>query len=393
MLRRVPITLVRLLAVACACLVPAAVAQAAPPPNDQPTTAQQISTLAWTGLTAPQDIYVGASDWGDATTGPEDADPVPSCTGAIGFRSMWYTVPVPEAAVLRVTVFSTDNARYQPIVTVLDPSNDEVACGIANVAKTGATAQATAYVTPTAADGSPALYRVRVAQVLNNSPSGGLPIVTVRFAGQDVTPPHIRVSFPSQAVAPGARTVYDANARPDYATTDLASGVNPMSARWEFHDRVNGRLSIRTRTGSLTATYAWVSPGAHDVVFQVSDFAGNESMYRFTTLVQDTVRPDIKFSLTPPKPGARRLQITVNASESVHVRLVMTQVGRAKPLLKRTVNFWGDRSQSRSVPLRGGVRKGLLFITGFARDLAGNTSALPQCVVDPVTGQGRCTSP
>jgi hypothetical protein len=387
MLRRVPITLVRLLAVACACLVPAAVAQAAAPANDQPSTAQAITSLAWTSLTTPQDIYVGAADWGDATTGPEDADPVPSCTGAVGFRSMWYTVEVREAAVLRVTVFSTDNARYQPIVTVLDPLNDEVGCGIANVAKTGATAQATAYVTPTPSDGSPATYRIRVAQVLNNSPSGGLPIVTVRFAARDVTAPHIRVSFPSEAVPPRTPRAYDAS-----ATTDLASGVNPMSARWEFHDKVNGRLSVRVRTG-LTATYAWVAPGAHNVVLRVSDFAGNESMYRFTTLVQDSVRPDIKFSLKPPQPGARRLQITVNASESVHVRVVMTQAGRATPLLKRTVNFWGDRSQPRSVPLRGAVGKGLLFITGFARDLAGNTSALPQCVVNPVTGQGRCTSP
>lgn len=386
MLRRVPITLVRLLAVACACLVPAAAAQAAPPANDQPSTAQAITTLAWTSLTAPQDIFVGATDWGDATTGPEDADPVPSCVASVGFRSTWYTVTVREAAVLRVTVFSTDNARYQPLVTVLDPANDEVGCGIANAVKTGATAQATAYVTP-AADGTPATYRIRVAQVLNNTPSGGLPTVTVRFAARDVTAPHIRVGFPSEAVAPGARAGYDAN-----ATTDEASGVNPTSARWEFHDKVNGRATTRTRTG-LSATYAWVTPGAHNVVFRVSDFAGNESMYRFTTLVQDSVRPDIKFSLKPPQPGARRLQITVNASESVHVRLVMTQVGRATPLLKRTVNFWGDRSQARSVPLRGAVRKGLLFITGFARDLAGNTSALPQCVVDPVTGQGRCTSP
>ena len=43
------------------------------------------------------------------------------------------------------------------------------------------------------------------------------------------------------------------------------------------------------------------------------------------------------------------------------------------------------------MPLRGAVRKGMLVISGFARDLAGNTTALPQCVVDPVTGQGRCT--
>ena len=83
----------------------------------------------------------------------------------------------------------------------------------------------------------------------------------------------------------------------------------------------------------------------------------------------------------------------MHASESVHVRLLMTQMGRAKPLMRRVVNFWGDSKHSRSVPLRGVVRKGLLVISGFARDLAGNTTALPQCVVDPVTGQGRCTSP
>ena len=75
------------------------------------------------------------------------------------------------------------------------------------------------------------------------------------------------------------------------------------------------------------------------------------------------------------------------------MRLLMTQLGRAKPLMKRDVDFWGDREQSRSVPLRGAVRKGLLIISGYARDLAGNATELPQCVVDPVTGQGRCTAP
>jgi hypothetical protein len=384
--RRVPIRLVRLLAVACACLAPAAGAQAAPPPNDVPSAAQAVTGLLWTSLSVPQDILVTAADWGEAATGPEDADPLPSCTGVVGFRSMWYSVAVAEASVLRVTVLSTDNARYQPVVTILDPATDEVGCGIASISKSGATANATAYVTP-GLDGNPATYRIRVAQFGNNSPSGGQPVVTVRFAGRDVTAPHIRLTFPDKTVPPGAPSTYDAT-----ATTDGASQVNPGSAKWEFHDKVNGRSSIRTRTG-LSATYSWVGAGSHNVVFRVSDFAGNESMYRFTTLVQDTVRPDIKFSLKPPRPASRRLQVRVDASESVHVRLVVTQAGRATPLMRRTLNFWGDRSQARSVMLRGAVGKGLLFITGFARDLAGNTSALPQCVVDPVTGQGRCTPP
>ena len=143
----------------------------------------------------------------------------------------------------------------------------------------------------------------------------------------------------------------------------------------------------------MQPAYTWMSPGPHEVVFRVSDFAGNQALYRFTTLVQDAVRPDVKFSLRPPMPGAHRIRITIHASESVRVRVLVTQLGRNKPLLQRTLSFWGDREQPRSVQLRGGVGKGLLFISGFARDLAGNTTVLPQCVVDPVTGQGRCTPP
>ena len=383
--RRVPITLVRLLAVACAFLVPAAAARAAAPSNDQPST-PQVVTPSWTSLSVFQDIAVQAAEWSSATTGPEDADPLPSCTSIVGFRSMWYSLEVKEAAVLRVAVTATDN-RYEPVVTVLDPSRDEVGCGRANASKPGSAANATAYVTPMA-DGTPATYLVRVAEFADNSASSGLPTVLVRFAARDVTAPHIRVSLPTSTVAPRASATYDAN-----ETSDLASQVSPATARWEFHDKVNGRNVIRRREGDLRATYRWVSSGAHDVVFRVSDFAGNESMYRFTTFVQDTVRPDVKFSLRPPEPGDRRLRITIRASESVHVRLLVTQVGRATPLMRRVVNFWGDKSQARSVPLRGAVRKGTLVISGFARDLSGNTTALPQCVVDPVTGQGRCTSP
>ena len=33
--------------------------------------------------------------------------------------SMWYSISVPEAAVLRVTVLSSDSVRYQPVVNVL----------------------------------------------------------------------------------------------------------------------------------------------------------------------------------------------------------------------------------------------------------------------------------
>jgi hypothetical protein len=386
--RRVPIRLVRLLAVACACLVPVASAQAAPPVNDLPTTPTPV-TLLWTAQSEFQSL-VQATDWGDATTGPEDADPLPSCTGSTGFRSMWYSLEVKEASVLRVTVVSTDPVRFQPVVNVLSPSREEVGCGLANDVRQGATANATAYVTP-AADGKPQTYLIRVAEVTNNSPSGGLPTLTVRFAAQDVTPPHIRVRASDSTPAPRVPTTYDAMG--SNPTTDDASQVNPATAVWEFHDEfAAGGDNVQERKG-LRVNYTWRSPGPHDVVFRVADFAGNQSMYRFSTLVRDTVRPDVKFSLRPPEPGARRLRITVRASESVHVRLLVTQVGRAKPLMRRDVDFWGDRSHARSVPLRGAVRKGLLIISGYARDLAGNRTELPQCIVDPVLGQGRCTAP
>jgi hypothetical protein len=392
MSRRVSLTLVRLLVAAAACAGPVAAASAAPPPNDLRTAATPVAGLGWT-KTSSVSVVVQATDWGDATTGPEDADPLPSCSGSAGYRSIWYSLVVPEAAVLRVTVASSDPVRFQPLVNVLDWNNEEVGCGLANDVRQAATANATAYVTPMA-DGTPGRYLIRVAEVANNSPSGGLPVLTVGFNARDVTPPHIRVTLPVETVAPDDLATYDAGPTARSAgTTDEASQINPATALWEFHDRSATRAETTKRIAGMRVSYRWRTRGAHEVVFTVSDFAGNRAMYRFTTVVQDTVRPDVRFSLRPPAPGARRLRITVDASESVKIRLVMTQAGKRGPLLRRTISFWGDTSHSRSVPLRGIVGKGVLLISGIARDLAGNATALPQCVVDPVTGRGRCISP
>ena len=329
-----------------------------------------------------------ATDWNDATTGPEDADPLPSCTSSPGFRSQWYTVSVPEAAVLRVSVVSTDVARYQPVVNILDPQNDEVACGLANDLKAGSKANATAYVTPLP-DGSAAIYRVRVAEVNNSSSSGGLPTLTVSFAGRDVTPPHVQVDLPSGKVQPRISAPYDAS-----ATTDAASQVNNASAHWVFHDRTSDRRELLKTRDGLSVKYAWQTPGPHEVEFTVSDYAGNQSMYRFTTFVQDAVPPKVFFSVTKlPEPGARRLQIRVDADESVKVRLLVTQVGRTKPLFSKVVKFWGAGKHSRSVQLRGAIGQGILVVSGIARDLAGNASALGQCWIDPGPGRGFCNAP
>jgi hypothetical protein len=287
--------------------------------------------------------------------------------------------------VLRVTVLSTDTARYQPVVTILDSSNGEVSCGVAALGRPGAAASATAYVTPLNAT-TPQVYLVRVAQVMNSSPSGGLPTLTVRVAGRDVTAPHIVVTSPG-TVQPKSATVYDAE-----QTSDAASGVDRSSAHWQFYDHIDGRDVSRTLDG-MRVTYHWQSTGPRIVVFDVKDLAGNESMYRFTTLVRDTVRPSVAFHLTPPEPGARTLHIIVKASESVSVRLLVTQAGRTRPLLQKSLTFWGTKRHPRAIRLNRPVRKGLMVFGGIARDLSGNAIALPQCVVDPVTGQGSCITP
>ena len=268
---------------------------------------------------------------------------------------------------------------------MLDPNNDEVACGVLAVGKAGAQANATAYVTP-GADGASATYAVRVAQVTLQSPNAGLPMLTVRFAGRDVTPPHIVVDLPGKAQPQDA----DHLQRRELVrrclgnrSGDRALGVPGADQRQERRQEARG----------LRVTYTWRSTGARPVNFVVKDRAGNESMYRFTTFVLDTIPPDVSFSLRPPVPGAHRLQVVVKASESVHLRLLVTEAGRRRALLRRTVDFWGDASHSRSISLTGGVGQGLLVIGGIARDLAGNATPLPQCLIDPVTGQGNCAAP
>ena len=58
-------------------------------------------------VTIPVTIPRGPTGgWLDATTAPDD--PSPTCVGAQGFHSMWYTVSVTEASVLTVTLTSGD---------------------------------------------------------------------------------------------------------------------------------------------------------------------------------------------------------------------------------------------------------------------------------------------
>ena len=140
-------------------------------------------------------------------------------------------------------------------------------------------------------------------------------------------------------------------------------------------------------------TYPWISAGAHVVVFRVKDVAGNE---RCTASLRSyrnvSARPS--FSLRPPEPGARRLRITVHASESVRVSLLVTQVGRGCCSLRRYVSFWGDKEAG---PLGAAPRRRRQGHPGHqrfrARPRRQRSAALPQCVVDPVTGQGALPRP
>ena len=98
-----------------------------------------------------------------------------------------------------------------------------------------------------------------------------------------------------------------------------------------------------------------------------------------------------------PTLGARTLRIvSIEASEPVRIRLLMTEVGRQSRqnvLLRRSFSTGKGVGVAHSLPLRKDVQRGLLIITGIARDRAGNATRLPQCVIDPVSGRASCTFP
>ena len=231
MTRRAPIRLVRLLAVACACLVPAAAAHAAPPVNDLPTSAQDVAP-SWTSLTVSQDVLVPASDWGEASTGPEDANPLPSCTGAIGFKSMWYTVVGARGGraarvghLDRHREIPARRDRARPVAMMRSPAVSWPSARLVPRPPRRRTSLPASRRQPRPI--SFASLRSRCSR-----PRAGLPTLTVRFAGRDVTPPHIFVSSPLHAF----------NRQPaDPSTTriDLVATRPPASIR-------------RPRTGSST---------------------------------------------------------------------------------------------------------------------------------------------
>ena len=91
---------------------------------------------------------------------------------------------------LRAVPARRERAQYE--------KNEEVGCGLANDVKQGARRMRPRMSRPGCGRQGGCRYLVRVAEVANNSPSGGLPTLTVKFAARDVTAPHIFVTLSAE---------------------------------------------------------------------------------------------------------------------------------------------------------------------------------------------------
>jgi hypothetical protein len=370
-------------------------AQAAPPPNDSSTGATPITPGSWTGLVAGpgNPTVIPTSDWGSATIGADDMMAGnPSCVGSTTYRSLWYSVTMPaaQAADIRVTVSSGDPSRYQPVVTIIDPTAQrELACGLAAATGTSSTtASATAYVTGGAA---PTTYLVRVAEVDNSGPQGAGPQLIMNIYGLDHTPPTVTVASPGSITGPKHKLQFDPT-----GTADALSGVDWGTAQWLFHNGSGNTTPIQpvpTATGPVAVSHAFPSSGYHRVEFWVSDFAGNTAHYTFFVYVHDFVPPQVaRFGVrSVPYPRARHMTIVLQHNESVNASVTVVQNGHL--LYNGTIRMLGSKTTRRGIKLSRGVQRlGLMTMSGVARDFAGNSTLLPVCELDPFSGRGVCHS-
>ena len=383
-------------ALVAGCLCAPAVALAEPP-NDDPT--DPVALLPdWTRLdvsTSSTVVQGGPAneDWPNATVNDID-DPPPECLGDQGYRSLWYAVDVPEPAVLKVSVSSTNVNIFQPVVSLYAPGTPEkpvgleVGCGLAGPNRINPDAVASAYAYT-------GRYLVRVAQAESHLPTGGQPAVTIKVFARDVKPPKISIATPGRIVAPGKPAQYTATVE------DKGAQVDWTTMRWHFCDpkcdQVGTRLSgdETDRTVEIQ-TYPWKRPGLHRVVFEIADKAGNASHYSWAVYVRDVTRPAVRFTTAVPIPGTRLLKIAIQHNEHVKVRLLVTQQrasGDPHELYRRILTMYKSGTSTRTILLRPRVGTGTLIITGIARDRAGNASLLPTCVIDPVIGTGQCFKP
>ena len=307
--------------------------------------------LGWTSLSASQDVVVHGHRLGrgdDRARGRRSAAVVHRARS--GFRSMWYSISVPEAAVLRVTVVSTDPARYQPVVSVLDPGARRGRLRARERRQGGRHGQCDGVRHAQRTTARPRPISCASPRWRNNSPSGGLPTLTVRFAARDVTPPHIRVHAPVGRRR--TRRADDLRRRSDCDATDDASRRRiRRRAHWEFHDKLPRQarrrhardglrvdVHVASRRARTTVVFSVVGPRRQPEHVPLHDARAGHDRGRTST-----------FSLRPPAPGAHRLQHHRARPPSRCTSACSSRRSGARaPLLRRFVSFWGDRARTRA---------------------------------------------
>jgi hypothetical protein len=358
------------------------VASAQAPLNDAPGQAASLQPAYGEGQVFPTVIAASAMSggWSEATTESDDPS-VPTCLGSLGFHSMWYALHVDEASVLTVLLKSSGVDRYQPVVTILTNTFNEIACGLGGTdVHTDPGALASSYVPR-------GDYYIRIASVSNlQTTSTDLPTVTLFESLRDVTPPQIRVSVSGKAKIVGVGKTYTFDAS---QSVDNGSGVNDASAVWEFYD--SGRPT--ERRGALLETYAWKTPGLHRVTLTLADLSKNKNTYSFDVLVHNFVPPKVGLRVFPPIPGSRMLRVVLTHDVPVRVRLVIMQSNVVLRAIPSRLVTGSNVSTSFEIPLRGKVSTGgFVVVSGVASDLGQfpNTVPLLTCSLDPVHGGGVC---
>jgi hypothetical protein len=369
-----------LILVLCATAVLPGSALAVAPINDAATGAAPLTPVYVSDIPSPIVISpeAPAGGWLDATN-TEDSEATapmaPTCFGSAGTHSMWYSVAVPEPSVLTVALTSGDAGLYEPIVTILDPRNNnaQLACALGGAPRrTSVTASASSYIP------SAGTYLVRIASAPpvpgdDDEPQALSLAATLR----DVTPPHLAVDV-SKIVGVNRPVTFDASASSDGA----GSGIDPGSAIWTFYDSgVN-----TTAPGVLVATNSWRTAGFHLVSLTLADRNGNKSTYSFNVFVHSFVSPNVRVRVIVPKPGASSMRVVVTHDMPVRVRLVVLQTGSILRMIPSRVLKGSNTSTSISIALKQKVKKtGNVFVSGTASDLSTypNTVALRTCSVHP----------
>jgi hypothetical protein len=230
-----------------------------------------------------------------------------------------------------------------------------------------------------------------VAEVDNNGPQGASPGLVLNSYGLDHTPPTISVKAPAKIVGKDQSLKFDPS-----GTADVLSGVNWGTAQWYFHDGPNHSGPVPAdpnATAAVPVFHSFHSSGYHRIEYSVADNAGNTADYTFFVYIHDFVPPQIaRFGArSVPYPRATHMTLIVQHNESVRVSVTIVQ-GRYL-MYNGTLRMLGRGTTHRGIKLRRRVQRfGLLTMSGVARDLAGNSTLLPVCSLDPFSGRGVCHS-